>query len=136
MSSSSDDTVVLGKLEILKLFMDGAIQFFSLLNRLFDDPDLIVVRLLFENQMPIEDLFNVFRARITPLTEKVRKHNEQFFLSDNTIFSGFPEDKVIKWKARWRSNRLDDDDRQCIWKWFEFGLDLVEMDDKRKNNYQ
>jgi hypothetical protein len=119
----------LGKLEILSLFKTKMLQFIDNLVELFpNESDLVVYRLLFESQIPIEHSLSTFRNRVLEPTVKdmITNENEKFFLEDNKVFNGANEQKVIKWKQMWTSHTLDSDDKKQIWKWLKFFLGLAE----------
>ena len=120
--------MTLGKLEILTLFKENVLKFLDALVELFpEESDLIVVRILFENQIPIEESLNVFSSRILPARDMIINKNEQFFLRDDNVFMGINNDKVIRWKKIWLSKKLDNDDKETIWKWLKIFLSLSEM---------
>jgi len=120
--------VGLGKFEVLSLFKSKVLLFLDSLIEMFpDESDLIVFRILFENNLPIEETMRKFCARIIPVKEMVSKRNDKFFLESNVLFAGIKEDKVIHWKTLWESKRLDKQDREEIWKWMDLFVKLSEI---------
>jgi hypothetical protein len=135
----------LSQLEILSIYKSNVLKFLdSLVDLLKNDEtdlsDVIVLRILFENQIPIEESMKKFSKKLlTPIidggneiipSEMIRKRNDKFFLDySNLIFAGVNDDKIIRWKQLWRSKRLDKDDREQIWLWMQLFLDLAEMYD-------
>lgn len=125
----------LTKLEILSRYKSNMLKFLDSLIEIFpEDPDLIVIRILLETQIPIEESLKKFSARILPNAEMVRKRNEKFFLNDTDMFSGINNDKVVKWKNMWTSGRLDSDSKETIFKWFDLFLSLAETYTNNKFN--
>jgi len=124
----------LGKLEILQLFKQNIEAFLNSLVELFpDESDLIVLRIFFENQIPIEEILDRFGKKIIPLKDMIKTRNEQFFLNETDIFSGLnKDDKVIRWKNLWRSKTLSQEDKDVIWQWFDLFLGLAEMYQEHK----
>ena len=45
--------------------------------------------------------------------------NEDFFLNNKELFSALDSKKVLHLKRLWQSEKLDDDDKEVIWKWFQ-----------------
>ena|SRR5579872_5195664 len=121
-------TSSLSKIEILRIFKDKFIEFIDSLIAIFpEEADLIIVKLVFENQIPIEESMQLFSSRIIQASKMVRERNDDFFLKDNTLFMGIKEHRVVYWKNLWESRRLDHDDRSAIWNWFNLFLTLAEM---------
>lgn len=118
----------LGKLEILSLFKDNMLQFIDNLVELCpEEGELIMFRILFENQLPIEDTMIRLAKVILPIKEMIIKKNEKFFLEGNDIFGNVKQEKIIKWKQLWLKKNLDSQDREMIWKWLQLFLGLSEM---------
>lgn len=118
----------LGKLEILQLFKDSVLKFFDALITLFpEEGDLIVMRILFEDRLPIDESMKRFTFKIIPHKETIEKRDDKFFLTDNTVFGGIDSDKVIRWRNLWTSKRLDKDDRDSIWLWMDLFVRLCDM---------
>jgi hypothetical protein len=129
----------LSTFEILKIYRDSVVKFLSNLVELFpDQEDLIIMRILFENQIPIEESMKKLSTRLlTPISSKngtvvpadmIRRRNDAFFLSNIEIFQGMKDqDKIMCWKQLWQSRRLDAADRGAIWAHLELLLGLAEM---------
>ena len=69
------------------------------------------------------------------LIRKIMKdRNEEFFLEDNNFFDGLAKqkDKVLKFQNIWRSNRLDNEDKETIWKWIDSFVYLTDKYNKLK----
>ena len=127
-----------GKFELLRLFKTNTLNFLDSLIEMFPDrSDLITIRLMITDVLPIEDLLIDFAARILPHKSMIEKRNEQFFLAGkHDIFSGANTTQVISWKQIWQSSRLDQEDKLTIWKWIDVFCDLAEqyvISDKKSN---
>ena len=118
----------LTKFEILLLYKNNILLFFdSLISLIPDEPDLIVIRILLESQIPIEESMKTFSERIIPFGEMIKSRNDKFLYEENDLFGGLKQDKVVKWTNIWRSQNLDKNDREEIFKWFDLFLGLAEM---------
>lgn len=118
-------TLNLGQFEVLSLFKAKVLLFLDSLIEMFpEESDLIVFRILFDNNIPIEESMRKFCSRMLPVKEMVSQRNDKFFLENNVFFSGLKDDKVIHWKNLWQSKRLDKQDREEIWKWMDLFVRL------------
>jgi len=126
MSSDKKRLPALGKIEILQLFKQNMLKFLDALIELFpEESDLIVARILFEGN--IENFFSHFYIKIISAKDMIKARDENFFLTDENIFTGINNNLVEKWKQIWQSNKLNAENKQVMWKWFEVFLTLCEM---------
>jgi hypothetical protein len=128
----------LSTLEILHLYKTNVIKFLESLVELFpEESDLIVVRILFENQIPIEESMKKLCLKVIPSSAMIKARDAEFFIKNaNNIFSGADTDRVFHWKEMWNSKRLDKADKENIFKWLDLFLGLAEMyiqNEKKKN---
>lgn len=128
----------LSTFEILSIYKSNTLKFLDSIIELFpEESDIIVMRILFENQIPIDTSMKVFSKRLfTPVetdngvivpADMIKIKNDKFFLHNSILFSGVEETKIIRWKQLWQSKRLDSSDREAIWKWFKLFRELSEM---------
>jgi hypothetical protein len=113
----------MSEIEVLTEFKTQLILFFDeLISQFPGEGDLVVIRLFFSNQIPIQNIVNIFNHKINTNDQELRKmvkdRNESFFLEHN-IFDSLGKDKVIHFKKLWRSERLDKEDKEVIWKWID-----------------
>jgi hypothetical protein len=121
---------------ILQEFKNNLISFFDELIDLFpSEPDLVIVRIFLKDQIPIDEVINIFNNTINKDNHKFRKmikdRNEIFFLESN-IFDSISKSKVVHFKKLWRSEQLDDDNKQIIWKWVDSFVYLADKYIKAK----
>lgn len=117
----------LGQFEILSLFKSNCLSFLDSLIEIFpDEGEILAARILFENHIPVEECIRQFAFRTLPYKEMIKTRNEKFFMTDNEIFSGSDQQKVVTWRQLWNSKRLDNDDRTRIWEWADLFLTLAE----------
>ena len=113
----------MSEIEVLTEFKKQLILFFDELISQFPlEGDLVVIRLYFSNQIPMQNVINIFNHKINTNDQELRKmvkeRNESFFLEHN-IFDNLGKEKVIHFKKLWRSERLDNEDKEVIWKWID-----------------
>ena len=88
-----------------------------------------------KDQISIEEVINIFNNIINRDNQKFKKmikeRNERFFL-DSNIFDEISKTKVVHFKKLWRSDVLDKDDKEIIWKWIDSFVFLSEKYIKSK----
>lgn len=114
-------------MNILKQFRDNLIAFFDELIQQFpEEGDFVILRIFFKDQAPMTDVMSYMIRNILPLKKQVTDRDSKFFLENNIMFSTLDNTKVNHFKNIWLSNRLDDEDRQTIWTWFDLFVLLTE----------
>lgn len=122
------ETKALSKIRLLQIFKTKFLEFLKSLHEIFpEETDLVIIQVLFENQIPIEESMCVFAKRILSCAKMVRDRNESFFLEENSLFMGIKTQRVVSWKNMWKSSRLSNDDKESMWKWFDLFLSLADM---------
>jgi hypothetical protein len=103
----------------LVLFIDELIGQFSNL------PELVIFRIFIKNQIPIQDMIEIFHYNINKddkiLKKMVKERNEGFFL-DNDPFDfskGDTKNTINHFKTIWRSPNIDSEDKSLIWNWVD-----------------
>lgn len=108
---------------ILFEFKNSLIAFFDeLITQFPEEGDLIIIRIFLNDQIPIKDIMDDFILLLHNndglFKKMVKDRNENFFLEYN-IFGNFDKLKIIHFKRIWRSGRLDEEDKEVIWKWVD-----------------
>jgi len=121
---------------ILQEFKNNLITFFDeLIDQFPTEADLVIIRIFLKDQIPIEEVINIFINTINKDGQRFKKmikdRNEIFFLESN-IFDSISKTKVVHFKKLWRSDSLDDDDKKIIWKWIDSFVYLGEKYIKSK----
>jgi hypothetical protein len=117
----------MGKIELLQLFRNNIIQFFSSLNDKFpSEPDFMLLKFMFQIDIPIEDAVIIFCKRILPHAKMVETQDDRFFLECTDLFEGIRREKVHYFKDLWQSPTITDEDKTVIWKWFKLFLKLAQ----------
>jgi hypothetical protein len=127
----------MSEIEILTEFKNGLISFFDELIDVFPtEGDLIMIRIFLKDQIPISDVIAIFINSLNKDDQKFKKmikdRNESFFL-ETSIFDSISKTKVVHFKKLWRSGRLEDDDKEIIWKWIDSFVYLADKYVKIKN---
>ena len=105
--------------ETLKQFLDELIEQFP------QETDLVIVRVMVNDQIPVEDVMGEFIRRILPFQDHVKTRNEKFFLEEMKLFDGVDGGTVVKFKRLWTSDNLDAEDKDIIWNWFDIFIKLM-----------
>jgi len=108
---------------ILQEFKNNLITFFDeLIDQFPSEADLVIIRIFLKDQISIEEVIKIFNNIINKDNQKFKKmikeRNESFFL-DSNIFDEISKTKVVHFKKLWRSDVLDKDDKEIIWKWID-----------------
>lgn len=115
------------ELQILSEFKKALIQFFDeLIDQFPEEGEIVIIRIFLKDQIPIVDVMNYFIKEFIPLKQLIEEKNEKFFLENTTIFSKINKSKVMHFKKLWRSGRLDNEDKEVIWKWLTSFIFLSE----------
>ena len=110
----------MAELPILKQFKEHLISFFDeLISQFPEEPDLIILRIFFNDQISIRTVVENFMHKLITVRDIISRRDETFFLEQNGIFDSLNKDKVNHFKRLWRSGRLDDEDKQIMWKWVD-----------------
>jgi hypothetical protein len=110
----------MSEIEILSKFKRSSIDFLDELISVFpSEPDLIILRVVLKDQIPIADFMNHFIYKVLPLDDLVQSKDDRFFTENDVLFGGLDGEKQNMFKRLWLSQDLDQEDRDVIWKWFE-----------------
>ncbi len=96
-------------------FLDELIESFP------DEPDFVIFRIFINDRIPISEVMDYIVEKICPLQDMVKQRKEEFFLNYNVLFETFDEKKSSKvnyFKRLWLSGKLDKEDKETIWRWF------------------
>jgi len=120
----------MSSLDILRDFQRGLIAFLDeLIELLPKEGDLVVVRIFLKDQIPIQDVIQYFIKKILPLKEFVKTKDDNFFLQHNILFEltdkgGIETGKINQFRKLWLSDLLDNEDRDTMWRWFDYFIKL------------
>lgn len=117
----------MSELDILIQLKEQLIFFFDeLIELLPTEPDLIIIRIFIKDKFPIADIMNYMITKLVPLKHLVVNKDEGFFINNNILFEEVDSKKVNHFKKLVRSGKLDEDDKEVIWKWFRGFIYLAE----------
>jgi|APFre7841882793_1041355.scaffolds.fasta_scaffold00273_6 hypothetical protein len=122
-------------IRILAQFKSSLISFMDeLITLLPDESDFIIGRMFISDSVNIEDVIKAFSLKIYEnddlLKKMIKTRDESFFLKNN-VFSYFGDSKVNKFKDIWMQGRLDQEDKDTIWKWVDIFVVLTDKYYKR-----
>ena len=122
-------------IRILAQFKSSLISFMDeLITLLPDESDFIIGRMFISDSVNIEDVIKAFSLKIYQnddlLKKMIKTRDESFFLKNN-VFSYFGDSKVNKFKDIWIQGRLDQEDKDTIWKWVDIFVVLTDKYYKR-----
>jgi len=106
------------QIKILEKFQKSLVSFFDELIEMFpNEKDFILIRILVKDQIPSTQIIGYFEIALNDpmIMEQVHLRNDKFFLN-NVLFSKINKSDVFK--NIWTS-KLDQDDKNMIWKWVD-----------------
>lgn len=114
----------MSEIQILTEFKKQLILFFDdLIDQFPGEGDLVLLRIFFKDQYPIESAVKTFLHKLTTDDGKVRKmiqsRDELFFLNHSMFDTTAGKDKVERMKRLWRSDLMDAEDKKVMWKWVD-----------------
>lgn len=122
------------KIDLLIKFKNTLVSFIDeIIEQFPQDSDLIICRIYIKDQIPTENLINMFIKYFLPQKQLVMNKDEEFFLNGTKEFF---EDLNIKsnvFQKVWLSNVLDDDDRDIIWEWINSIITIVDKYNNLEN---
>jgi hypothetical protein len=124
-------------IRILIQFKNSLIEFIDeLIDQFPQEPDLIILRIFLQDQIPIEDVISKFILAINKNNQEMKKfisdRNEKFFL-ESDVFESIAKTKSINFKKLWLSGNLDDEEKENVWKWIDSFVKISELYTKAKN---
>jgi len=124
----------MSRIQILTDFKSSLVNFFDeLIEQFPEEGDLVVIRIFLNDQVPIADVMATVVAKLLPLKDLVKKRDESFFINNNVLFDKLDKNKVNHFKTLWKSSKLDQEDRDVIWKWYDLFISLSEKYQKCKD---
>ncbi len=115
----NDETV---KMQLMYEFRNQLINFLDeLIEQFPEESDLYIIRIFLKDQIPVYDVLGRYIRDLLTLKKIVDKRDESFFLQNDILYeqSGVALDKVNNFRQLWLSDKLDDNDREVIWKWMD-----------------
>lgn len=113
----------MSELKLLQTFKNQIINFLDELIQQFpEEAEFVIIRIFVKDQIPLGDVLGRFIKECLPHHDQIAKKDQSFFLESDIIVSALGGSKMgadvmEKLKCLWLSNRLDEEDREMIWKW-------------------
>ena len=110
----------MSQLQLLRGLHSDLLKFFdSLIEAFPDEGDLVIIRFALTDQFPITDIMDYITKSLLPLKSKVDNRDNNFFLENNILFEELDSSRVNHFKRIWKSDSLNEEDRDSIWRWFD-----------------
>ena len=125
----------MSELKLLQTFKNQIINFLDELIQQFpEEAEFVIIRIFVKDQIPLGDVIGRFIKECLPHHDQIRMKNQSFFLDSDIIVnalggSKMGQDVMDKLKSLWLSHRLDEDDREMVWKWMALFFQIA-------NNYK
>lgn len=131
----------MSEIEILKKFKDTVISFLDeLISQFPEEADLVIFRIFLKDRVPIVEVIKYFVRKVLPLKKMIEDRDEDFFLNHCTLMEDInnqnTKGKINHFKKLWRSETLDDEDKEVVWQWFDIFVTLSEKYQKNMINTQ
>jgi len=110
------------KLTLMKDFREQLVNFLDEIIEQFPmESDFVLIRMFIKDQVPVHDVLGRFIKDILPLKDYVKRRDESFFLDNQILYidGNINEDRIDHFKNLWKSDCLDVDDKDTIWKWMD-----------------
>jgi hypothetical protein len=112
---------------VLQEFKKALITFFDeLIEQFPEEGDLIFVRIMLKDRLPINEIMNYFIKAVLPEKPYIKSRDPKFFTESNALFGMLGSDRSVNLKKIWKSPKLDKEDRDVIWKWMDSFIFFVE----------
>lgn len=116
---------------ILTLFRRQVVAFLDELIQQFpDETGLIFCRIAVNDAVSPCDLMSRSILYILPHEKKISRKDDRYFLNGKDMFSNLStthKGEVGRMKRIWVSERLNGDDREAIWAWFEAFVSMIKQ---------
>jgi hypothetical protein len=111
-------------IQILTEFKKNLVQFFDeLIEQFPEEGDFVIFRIFIKDQLPIQEVMTYFITDILPRKAEIKARDDAIM---NELSFGMDKNKAGSLRRIWRSPKLDAEDRNVIWRWFDTFIFLVE----------
>lgn len=124
----------MSKLDLLIKFKHTVVSLIDEIIEQFPrDSDLILCRLYIKDQIPTENLMDIFIKYFLPQKQSILNKEDSFFTEGTRDFFIQLNLKNNLFEKIWKSNVLDEDDRTIIWDWMETIVIIVDKYNNLEN---
>lgn len=118
----------MSEIQILQQFKIQLISFFDeLISQFPEEPDLVMLRIFINDQIPTKDVMDICIHKINKpvegdnqsIRDMIKSRSEMFFIENNSLFQEISKSKVNHFKRLWMGGRLDNEDKKIVWKWID-----------------
>lgn len=113
---------------ILHTFKTNLINFMNeLIEQFPSETKFIFARMFIKDRMSPEQCMQHFITGVVPMKTYIQNRDEIFFLQTSEITNYESNQHIIQSiRDLWTSSNLDDEDKEIIWNWFDFFINLAE----------
>jgi len=106
--------------QLLQVLKQQLLRFFDeLIALLPEEKDLLVMRFMLKDQIPITEVMQYILDNIMPLEPQITSRDESFFLEHRVLFEDLKShhSKVNHFKEIWQHS-TDPENKEALWNWF------------------
>lgn len=117
-------------LQLIAYFRDKLVNFIDeIIEQFPDKPDFVLVKLIVKDKVSMTDVMGRYIQTVIPEKDVIVNRNLDFFKKD--FVKGYEDwpnlNRIfLEVKSLYFSDRLDDDERDTIWKWMDLFLRICE----------
>ena len=122
----------MNELQLLQTFKNQIIHFLDELIQQFPkEAEFVIIRIFVKDQIPLSEVLGRFVKECLPFHEQIKRKDQSFFIESDIIAqslggSEMGKDVMDKLRSLWLSNRLDEEDREMIWKWMGLFFNIAD----------
>jgi hypothetical protein len=128
----------MSELQLLQTFKNQIINFLDELIQQFpNQAEFVIIRVFVKDQIPLADVLGRFIKECLDFHDQIKQKDEKFFLESDIIVNALGGnqmglDVMDKLRELWRSNSLDQEDRDMVWRWLDLFFNIAQ---KYKTKY-
>jgi hypothetical protein len=128
----------MSELQLLQTFKNQIINFLDELIQQFpNQAEFVIIRVFVKDQIPLADVLGRFIKECLDFHDQIKQKDEKFFLESDIIVNALGGnqmglDVMDKLRELWRSDSLDQEDRDMVWRWLDLFFNIAQ---KYKTKY-
>lgn len=128
----------MSELQLLQTFKNQIINFLDELIQQFpNQAEFVIIRVFVKDQIPLADVLGRFIKECLDFHDQIKQKDEKFFLESDIIVNALGGnqmglDVMDKLRELWRSESLDQEDRDMVWRWLDLFFNIAQ---KYKTKY-
>ena len=128
----------MSELQLLQTFKNQIINFLDELIQQFpNQAEFVIIRVFVKDQIPLADVLGRFIKECLDFHDQIKRKDEKFFLESDIIVNALGGnqmglDVMDKLRELWRSDSLDQEDRDMVWRWLDLFFSIAQ---KYKTKY-